>query len=288
MAILREYQEKVLDEVSRYAAIWKPVKAGLAERMLVRKAKTEQLHPNPEDEFCDPKVGPNYEIVSQYEAQIQFNKEHMLPALTERLVVGKMSTGGYILMNGHHRWYAALRNGVRTVPIEIVNIRTAAEIISAVDRSGRTMCASFDLDEVLLTERAADGLLLPGAPKKLLRKNAAAMVTRLQEQGFDVWVYTGGYASAESIERLFTREGAKIDGVVNGMKGKKSNPGIRQAFTRKYAVSLHVDNEGILCVDTRSKAYESVPVPGGDSWANGVVSALDNLSILKEYQENGR
>lgn len=290
MAIPKEYQEKVLDEVSRYAAIWKPVKASLAERMLVHKTKTEHLHPNPEDEFCDPHIGPNYGIISEYEAQIQFNKDHMLPPLTERLIVGKMSTGGYILMNGHHRWYAALRNQVRELPIEIVNIRTAAEIISAVDSSEKTMCASFDLDEVLLTEGKSDGLIgkLSGGPKKQLRKNAAAMVERLQAQGFDVWVYTGGFTSADTIERLFAREGAKVDGVVNGMKGRKSNSSIRQAFTRKYAVSLHVDNESILCVNTRSKDYESVPVSEGDAWANGVVNALDNLKILKEYKESGR
>ena len=61
-----QLEERIAEDICQMKGIMVPVKAGLHERQLVRKAKCSSLHPNPDDEFCMPKIGPNYEIISKY------------------------------------------------------------------------------------------------------------------------------------------------------------------------------------------------------------------------------
>ena len=60
------FQEFLAQEVKKYKGIYVPVKAGLLKRVLVREVPLKKIHPNPDDEFCAPEVGPNNEIVSKY------------------------------------------------------------------------------------------------------------------------------------------------------------------------------------------------------------------------------
>lgn len=53
-------------EVAKYKGIAVPRRAGLLERALRRLVKAEKIHPNPDDEFCMPEIGPNYEIITHY------------------------------------------------------------------------------------------------------------------------------------------------------------------------------------------------------------------------------
>ena len=54
-----EYQQLVLNDLKNLEGLSHPVKASLPERLFVRKTSTDNLHPNPKDEFSDPKIGPN-------------------------------------------------------------------------------------------------------------------------------------------------------------------------------------------------------------------------------------
>lgn len=56
MASSLEYQQSVLDHLQDYADLSFPKKATLAERLLIRHASPDNLHPNPDDEFSDPAV----------------------------------------------------------------------------------------------------------------------------------------------------------------------------------------------------------------------------------------
>lgn len=111
----------VMDDVAEYGSKAHSVNAGLFERLLVRKVDPEKLHVNPEDEFADPAIGPNDGIIGKY--------VHMIPQLMradqkiypEPVVVQKMNTGGYMILNGHHRWAAALKTGVAELKIQITN-----------------------------------------------------------------------------------------------------------------------------------------------------------------------
>lgn len=279
-----EYKRLVLDDLKNYEKLNHPRKTGLIQRLLVRKLPLSKLHPNPQDEFCDASIGPNYGIVADYEKNFrELMRMQMDPIgpYDEPLMVEKMSTGGYMILNGHHRWMAARRIGLKAIPVHIVNVSTDEEIISAVNSSSRNMCVSFDLDEVLLT----DGSTYPvhkefSFPfdriyRKTLRRNASILIKELQAMGFDVWIYTGEYYPEAYLRLLFRLHGTKVDGIINGMRHRKTKSKIREAFSNKYRVSVHIDNENVTCVKTKKKEYEMFFIDSeNQDWASEAISRL--------------
>lgn len=75
-----------------------------------------ELQANPLDEFSNPKIGPRESVVSKYIKQI-----NQTGKLTNPIEVQKLADGGYEIVNGHHRWLAAIRAGLEKVPIKIKN-----------------------------------------------------------------------------------------------------------------------------------------------------------------------
>ena len=72
-----ELYDYIQEEVKKIQGIYIPVKAGLLRRALIRRASWRRLHPNPEDEFCDPKIGPNEEIIGHYKARLFQMEGHL-------------------------------------------------------------------------------------------------------------------------------------------------------------------------------------------------------------------
>ena len=91
-------------------------KASLWERLTKRKANVNDLHANPLDEFSNPQIGPCDSAVSKYMKEINTTGQLSTP-----IEVQKLSTGGYEIVNGHHRWLAAQKVGLENVPIRIKN-----------------------------------------------------------------------------------------------------------------------------------------------------------------------
>ncbi len=274
----KEFQEWVLDDLKDYESISNPVKASLLERLLVKKIDKEKLHPNPKDEFSDPEIGPNYEIVKKYFDEITFSLTHVSAPEMEPLIVEKMSVGGYMILNGHHRWLAAKRcNKLKKIPIDIVNVSQERDIIDAVNRSDNKLCISIDLDEVLMcngTDYPADKELifpfntfLPGK----IRKNAPYMIKELQKKGFDVWVYTGSYKSVQYIDRFLRMHKIKVQGIINGMKTKKVSGNMMNAFKEKYKTIVHLDNDSVLIVKPENREFDTYELNNGSEWANDTV-----------------
>ncbi len=270
------YKVSVLEDLRNLGELSHPVRAGLLERLVVRKASLKRLHANPEDEFSMPDIGPNYEIVGKYRQEfVKARMYHVKPEV-DPLTVEKLSTGGYRLLNGHHRWMAMKMLNIKRSRVSIVNTVPANKIIAAIEQSDRDMCISFDLDEVLICEGksvAADNA--PGFPyslmyKERLRQNIGACFQELGNLGFDIWVYTGSYMSKDHIDGLLKHHKAKVTGIMNGLKTKKPNSGITQAFKDKYKVLVHVDNDSMVWVNTATKDFEDIPVSSGDDWASQV------------------
>lgn len=295
--VTEEFRRYVLDDVKSYSKLNHPLKASLPERLLVRTAPLRKLHPNPVDEFSDPEVGPNYSIVTDYEKTYRSLMQMGQPPIgpfDEPLMVEKMSTGGYMILNGHHRWMAARRVNMKKVPIHIVNVSTEEEIIEAVNRSEKNMCVSFDLDEILLTDGSTyephkefTGIMDRIYPKTL-RKNAGILISELRKMGFDVWVYTGEYYPEPYIRMLFRLHKTKVDGVINGMRRRKSATKVREAFTNKYRISVHVDNQDVICVKTKTKEYETFGIDSeNQDWASEVIQRLkENKDYWYEHNES--
>lgn len=101
-----EYRRWVLDDLKNYEKLNRPVKTGLLKRLVIRKLPLSKLHPNPQDEFCQTSIGPNYSIISDYEKyfrQMISMQQELIGPFDEPLTVEKMSTGGYMILNGHHQ-----------------------------------------------------------------------------------------------------------------------------------------------------------------------------------------
>ena len=97
------------------------VKANLLERRLVKTVPTTQLHVNPDDEFSFPEIGPNDAIIANY-SQIALRGEAFdEPVFEEPIIVYKLREGGYMILNGHHRWAGAIRAHIAKVRISITN-----------------------------------------------------------------------------------------------------------------------------------------------------------------------
>ena len=286
--VSQEYQTLVLDDLAAYDGLVHPVKASLPERVLRRRLPLTMIHPNPIDEFCDPKIGPSYSVISRYEAEWRKALQHHQDPELESLYVEKLSSGEFRLLDGHHRWMAAHRLGFRSFKVRILNVTPVDEIVSAVARSERRLCVSFDLDEVLLTDggsAAADGRMpmRTGCFKgKTLRKNAELLIEELHRAGCDVWVYTGSYIEEADLRRLLRAHRAEADGIVSGLKHPQSREKLRRAFSEKYELSLHIDTESIVCVDTRTKEYEVAEIAGDEiGWAARAIGAVKRLERLQ-------
>ena len=104
------FDEYLAQEVENSKGVRFPVKTGILSRLLIREARCDDLHPNPEDEFCSPQIGPNYKIISAYQQQyVDALKMSQHYYEGEPIIVERTHPEGYRIINGHHRWAAALR-----------------------------------------------------------------------------------------------------------------------------------------------------------------------------------
>ena len=165
---------------------------------------------------------------------------------------------------------------MKRIKVELVNTVPATRIVSTIQKSANDRCISFDLDEVIRCEgKSVEADKSPAFPFNLfyperVRRSIGPCITELGKLGFDVWVYTGSYLSSEHIISLMKRHGARITGVINGMKQKKPDDRISNAFRSKYKVIVHADNAGLLWVDPGKKDFDDIPISPDDDWASQV------------------
>ena len=133
-----------------------------------------------------------------------------------------------------------------------------------INNSEQKMRVSFDLDEVLFvntsTHKTEPELAFPFNKifVERLRLGAPDLIRQLQDEGFEVWVYTSSFRSERYIKCLFRLYHVRFDGIVNGTRHLKEVQGKRketlpQKMPSKYRISLHIDDESVIC--TAGKAY---------------------------------
>lgn len=113
--------KRIQEEVAKYQNRRETVRASILEVLSTRFLSPDQMHPNPEDEFCDPDVGPNESIVEQYVEEAMKNLECGTDSFDEAIMVAKMKEGDYLIINGHHRWAAAVKVELKRVRVTIAN-----------------------------------------------------------------------------------------------------------------------------------------------------------------------
>ena len=82
--------KRIQEDIAKYQNRRETVRASILEVLTVRFLSPDQMHPNPEDEFCDPEVGPNESIVEDYVDEARSNLECGADSFDEAILVAKM------------------------------------------------------------------------------------------------------------------------------------------------------------------------------------------------------
>lgn len=277
-----DYVEYVLDDIKKNGQKQETVKAGLLERLTKKMISPEKLHPNPEDEFSMEEIGPNLKIVVDYVMQINKLRKYDETIFEEPVVVEKLKRDGYMILNGHHRWLAALRVGVKKLHVKIVNLIHDEDIERMMDSSTNTRRAVFDLDEVLFAAADAESDAIPEQfhadriPARL-RAGAAELIRVLQKKGYDIWVYTGNYYSEGMISIFFELYDLKITGVINGVNDKAAgySKETNSKLRKKYTETIHIDNNNMLITHSEVKGFEDIELEDPLDWKGSILKVLN-------------
>ena len=290
------FQEYLKQEVERVNGVYYPVRASFLRRVLVKNANCRKLHPNPEDEFCFPDIGPNYQIISKYEKEFKRDQtrgtvDNVLESgIHDPLIVQKTLPDGYMLMNGHHRWAAAMRIGKKRVKIKIVNLTQDGDIRAMLQRSSSDVRVTLDLDEVVFGAEGDAALEKPlrfplnRFYKERVRLGIPALFHFLNERGYDIWVYTSKYYSMEYIRSFFRHLHVRLTGIVTGA-GRKvprrlgSAESMNKLIEKKYPTTFHIDRAAVMRVTGETKACDEVRLSGDAStWSREVMDAIGALT----------
>ena len=114
-------QAMIQEDLEKMQGRLEPVKAGFLEKRGVKKVRLTELHVNPDDEFSFPNIGPNLSIVENYCSLARRLYSFHEKVFEEPLQVNKLRQGGYLILNGHHRWAGAIRACVPTIRIQIID-----------------------------------------------------------------------------------------------------------------------------------------------------------------------
>lgn len=151
------------------------------------------------------------------------------------------------------------------------------------------MRVSFDLDEVLFvspkthrTEPLPARILGRLYPERL-RLGTPDLIHALQEMGYEVWVYTSSFRSEKYIRGLFRWYGIRFDGIINGTRHLREVQGNRretlpQKLPNRYRISLHVDDEEVICSLGREYGFKTYHLDAeDDNWKEKIIARAEEI-----------
>ncbi len=165
------------------------------------------------------------------------------------------------------------------------------------DNDKEKMRISFDLDEVLFVwpedHKTEPPLKYPFNKiyKERLRLGTPELINRLQELGYEVWVYTSSFRTERYIKNLFKHYGVKFDGIVNATRHLKevqrdNKTMLPQKLPSMYRISLHVDDEEIVCSLGRQYGYRTYQLDEeDDEWKEKIIARADEIRHLNELEK---
>ena len=285
-----EFDNFIAEDVRKQKGIYMPIKAGMFERMLKKRISLEKLHANPEDEFTFPDIGPNYQIISKYVEDIltaQYMKRE--PFEKDPIIVEKMHPHGYLILNGHHRWAAAVKMKLKKIRVKITNLASESDIKKILERSNHDKRATLDLDEVVFRSNEdpylEKALKFPYSikNKQRIRLGIPSLFYFLTKSGYDIWVYSSKYYSIDDIKEYFRCYHVPVTGIITGMEKKSKQTGdtkanIEKLIANKYTVTLHIDNEMLLRTEKETGEFKEfdIDVPAGE-WAQKVITIIEEM-----------
>jgi hypothetical protein len=284
-----DFDEFIRNEMEKQKGIYVPVQVSPLMRLLVTSVNCKKIHPNPDDEFCFPDVGPSYRIISEYEKKFRDEITKGNPPITEPLIVSKVSPDGYMLVNGHHRWAAALTLGFKRVPVKLINMTTDEDIRRMIESSKHDRRVTVDLDEVVFRDSGYPYLEKAlGFPhnikfKQRMRLGIPALFHYLNAHGYDIWVYSAYFYSIDDIRRYFKYYSVNVDGIITGTAKKKKDGSdarkdMDKLIANKYDTTVHLDNDLLLVTRGKTKEFDEIAIEDqGEKWSKNVMEAIDTI-----------
>ena len=157
------------------------------------------------------------------------------------------------------------------------------------DAQQNRMRISFDLDEVLFVS-PEDHKTEPPLPfplrrifRERLRLGTPELIRALQTQGYEVWVYTSSFRSERYIRLLFRFYGVAFDGIVNASRHlREVQRGRRTPLPQKvpsyYRISLHVDDETVICTQAGRYGFSAYQLSGDDdAWKEKILARAGEI-----------
>ena len=151
------------------------------------------------------------------------------------------------------------------------------------------MRVSFDLDEVLFvapnTHETEPPLPFPlnrMYPERL-RLGTPELVRELQAMSCEVWVYTSSFRTERYIRALFRHYGVRFDGIVNGERHlrevqRNNRTILPQKLPNHYHISLHVDDETIICAMGKEYGFETYHLDAqDDEWKEKIIERVKQI-----------
>ena len=290
-----QFDAFLAEEIRKIKGISYPVKAGFFRQLLIKKAPCRKLHPNPDDEFCFPEIGPNYEIMTRYAADYRKvgsnpNDTQFLDSpIREPIEVERIYPDGYMILNGHHRWGGAIRAGIDTLPIRIVDLTQKNDIDKMLRSSCFTRRASLDLDETVFRP-AGDPFLekpfrfpLNRFYKERIRLGVPALFHMLNNSGYDIWIYTSRYYSVNYLKYCLKHYHVQVTGIVTGI-GRKAPAGtdtrkaLETMLESRYESTVHIDKNEVIRTFTGPRSFEEFPLSGApETWSLEVMDAFEKM-----------
>ncbi len=162
------------------------------------------------------------------------------------------------------------------------------------------MRVSFDLDEVLFvsprthnTEPALSFPLNRIFPERL-RLGTPELINHLQALGYEVWVYTSSFRSERYIRLLFRLYGVRFDGIVNGDRHlrevqKDNRTILPQKLPNHYRISLHVDDEAVICALGKEYGFDTYQLDAkDDEWKEKIIRRVKQIRRIKLEKLSGK
>ena len=285
-----QLMQSVLDDIEKQKGVAIPVHASLFERIIVRQTACKNIHPNPEDEFSMEKVGPSYRIISEYETKFRNSLRMDKQPIDDPLMVEKLRPHGYMLLNGHHRWAAAMRCNIKKVPIKIINCATESDIKTILEKSQHDKRATIDLDEVIF--RSPDyaylekkAFIFPFSVrfKQRIRLGIPALLYSLSKNGYDIWVYARDFYSIDDIQKFFKAYSVHVDGILTGVDKHTQNKSeraarVRELINNKYEMTLHIDNNAIVETHGKTGEFEEHVINASEEeWSKKAIAIIEEI-----------
>ena len=288
------FTESIAEDIKKYEGVRVLLKAGLLESLLVKKTSCDNLHPNPEDEFSIPAIGPSYRIISDYEKDIRDCMNKGMDPFSnweDPLYVQKMYPEGYMLLNGHHRWAAAKRIGLKKVPVKIVSLTEEKDVKEMLEGSSNEKRITLDLDELVFCngpeDEAEQALLFPFNMiyKERIRLGIPALCSFFTKKGYDIWVYTSKFYSLSYLKALFRKYHINPVGIIVGTSRAKrlsssTKRNIEKLIADKYKETINLYPDMVLVIHSRLYDFDQYELDNSDGkWS------LKVMELFKDKDE---